>query len=62
MSESNKTIELELELLRDDVSDDALLVSDGTNEWWVPRSQCEYDKVLGTLTIPEWLAFEKGMI
>lgn len=55
-------IQLELELLRDDPADDALLVSDGTDEWWVPRSVCEFDESLGVLILPEWLALEKGMI
>lgn len=29
---------------------------------WVPKSLCEYDDTDSTLTLPEWLAQEKGMI
>lgn len=27
---------------------------------WIPKSQCEFED--GTLTLPEWLAKEKGLI
>lgn len=32
---------------------------------WVPKSQCELkmkDAIKGTITLPEWLAKEKGFI
>jgi hypothetical protein len=28
---------------------------------WFPKSQCEYDPSDSTLTLPEWLAIEKGL-
>ena len=38
----------------------------GEEPVWVPKSQCEFDtgaqEDKGTLTLPEWLALEKGMI
>ena len=34
----------------------------GTEPCWVPKALCEYDDTDGTLTLPEWLAQEKGMI
>lgn len=55
----------------------AYLVADGRTEIkkgdtapselriWVPKSQCELDivgKSSGILTLPEWLALEKGFI
>lgn len=43
----------------------AWLIHDGTREAWVPISACEWDgpdRGHGTLTLPEWLAKEKGLI
>lgn len=41
-------------------TDKAYLVDDGDKQVWVPKSQCEYDD--GVLTLPEWLARDKGFI
>ena len=60
MANPNDDIDLELELI--DQSDDAFQVSVGDETWWVPKSLCSYDEMNGWLTIPEWLALEKGMI
>lgn len=38
----------------------AYLVFDGAREVWLPKSQCEFAD--GTVTLPEWLAKEKGLI
>lgn len=35
---------------------------DGTKTEWVPKSQCEWDADNKTMTMPEWLAMEKGFI
>ncbi len=48
-------------------TDRAVLVDDGGEvPIWVPLSQCEFSRNIGrrthTLTLPEWLALEKGMI
>jgi hypothetical protein len=32
----------------------------GEKPAWLPKSQCEFED--GTLTLPEWLAKEKGLI
>lgn len=44
----------------------ALLVNDGINEVWIPRSQikdqCEEKGVISSIFITEWLAKEKGLI
>jgi len=44
----------------------AWLVSDGMHEAWLPKSQCELEKVrdkhLWMLTAPEWLLHDKGLI
>lgn len=29
---------------------------------WIPKSQAEFDEADGTLTLPEWLAKDKGLI
>jgi hypothetical protein len=38
----------------------AILVDAGTGKIWVPKSMCEFED--GTLTLPESLAKEKGLI
>jgi hypothetical protein len=49
-------------------SDKAILVSDGENKYWIPKSQIEETELdqdhAGNITIyiPEWLATEKGII
>jgi hypothetical protein len=44
----------------------AILVDDGTNQFWLPKSQIEYtdpDKYdVIIVTMPEWLAKEKDLI
>ena len=43
----------------------AILVSDGTKQAWLPRSQIEIeneDLKFSTVTLPEWLAIEKGLV
>ena len=43
----------------------AYRVYDGKRTEWVPKSQCELDivgKASAILTLPEWLALEKGFI
>lgn len=64
----NSPYEVDVRVLK--LTDEALLVSDGTNEGWIPMSQimegseitgdsCRYDT--GTLVIPEWLAESRGL-
>jgi hypothetical protein len=51
-------------------TDLAILVNDGDNDHWIPKSQIEEDIDWGSLdkgddiqvTIPEWLAEEKGLV
>lgn len=40
----------------------AFLFFDGTKEVWLPKSQCEWDQDTRTMTMPEWLAMDKGLI
>lgn len=43
----------------------AILVSDDgdkANAVWLPLSQIEWDEADGIVTMPEWLATEKGFI
>lgn len=35
---------------------------DGARTEWVPKSQCEWDNESQTMTMPQWLALEKGFI
>jgi mannose-6-phosphate isomerase-like protein (cupin superfamily) len=43
-------------------TDRAWLVFDGAKEVWVPKSQAELSEDQKTLTMPEWLAMDKGFI
>ncbi len=48
-------------------TDAAILVSDDatSEKVWLPKSQCELEREEGrvyTVTLPEWLAIEKGLI
>lgn len=29
---------------------------------WLPKSQVEFDEDAGTVTMPEWLAIERGLV
>jgi hypothetical protein len=65
----NDTINIEVTLHADPPLSLAILVSDDgeDNAVWLPRSQIEYDRdaAVGdviTVTLPEWLAMEKGLI
>lgn len=45
-------------------TDKALLVSTGEGDMWLPKSHVEYydDGKGGIVTMPYWLAYEKGLI
>jgi hypothetical protein len=42
----------------------AFLVHDGHRDVWIPKSQCEVTETSGpsVITLPEWLAKDKGLI
>ena len=47
-------------------TDDAYKVSDGVNEYWIPKSMAGsitmFDEIDMLIVIPEWLAIVKGII
>lgn len=49
-------------------TDKAILVNDGEDTYWIPKSQIDEESEVhhegdeGLLVIPEWLAEDKGMI
>jgi len=63
-------IELDLEIIN--FSEDAILVSDGYVEKWLPKSQCRdedgqpLDQLIrgqsGTFLVEDWLAKDNGLI
>jgi len=61
---ADETYEFCCDIVRE--TSDAYLVSDGENEYWIPRSQVKSENQIGNneyeLIIPEWLANEKGII
>lgn len=70
-------VDIACEIRQDDPTKKAIAVADGTMEevvdqrtgevterekwFWLPRSQIEIDGE-GTVTLPDWLAREKGLI
>lgn len=55
------------EILIDDPSKKAIRFYDGVTRVWLPRSQIEVEPHedggrLSVVTMPEWLALEKGLI
>lgn len=51
-------------------TDNAYLFTDGSvdqtgialNKFWLPKSQCDWDARAREMSLPEWLAEEKGLI
>lgn len=40
----------------------AWLFSDGVEKIWLPKSRCEWDEGEGMMSVPEWMAIEKGLV
>ena len=61
MSDS-KLIDLAVEIRHETAN--AFLVHDGHRDVWLPKSQCEVTETRGPsiVTMPYWLAKEKGLI
>lgn len=62
---NNETIEIAVEVIHD--TDAALLIFDGMNEAWIPRSLIEdYDTnargEISEITIPVWFAKQKELV
>lgn len=58
---------VELTLQKEAETEKAILVSDGINKGWIPKSQLEDDleDLAGgfiQIIIPEWLAIDKGFV
>jgi hypothetical protein len=43
-------------------TDLAYRFDNGDDLVWLPKSECEWDAGTQTMTMPEWLAFDKGLI
>lgn len=61
---TKKIVDITVQVRRETVK--AVLVSDGVTEAWLPRSQIEInisdDGQADVITLPEWLAMEKGFL
>ncbi len=57
-------VEIFMEIVVDDDKYKSILVTDGINEVWLPRSQIEieYRKDGVQITLPEWLAIKTGIV
>lgn len=58
----NDLIDIAGELIAPRETEKAYHFYDGTTKVWLPKSQCEWDGEEKTMTMPEWLALEKGLI
>jgi hypothetical protein len=64
----NNPVDIAVVIIRDENSDAAILVSETGHEddaVWLPRSQIEYTTDRHgrtTVTLPEWLAEDKGLL
>ena len=63
-TQKNLTVEIAVEVKHDTAK--AMLVTDGSVEAWIPKSQVTYEPLNNnketTITMPEWLAKNKGLI
>ena len=63
-STRSNLVELTLQLHHE--TDRAILVSDGDAKVWLAKSQCEHspanERGIVQVTLPEWLATEKGLV
>ena len=62
--EYKKVVTLELTCVvetHNDTNGGAYLLTDGDNEEWIPKSQCQ-DNEDGTFTMPEKFAYDRGFI
>ena len=63
-SESDEQVQVEdLEEKRE--TEKAILVTDGEKEYWLPKSQVEVepgDRGLINVSMPRWLAEDKGLV
>ena len=60
-------VDLEVHIERDEPIEKAVLVKLDGKKFWLPRSQIEIEykdqsERSATVTMPEWLAIEKGMV
>ena len=58
---STETVEIAGEVLASSTTD-AYLFTDGDATVWLPRSQCEWDPDAREMTMPEWLAMDRGLM
>lgn len=62
---ADEGIEMTADFVRE--TEKAILINDGDNEVWLPKSQIDYhlDEFKGVVYIndlPEWLAVDKGLV
>jgi regulation of enolase protein 1 (concanavalin A-like superfamily) len=60
-------VDIDVRVEGDEPADQAILVKIGGEKHWLPRSQIEIEytdqhKHFATVTLPEWLAIDKGLV
>ena len=61
-AQGNDLVDIAGELVPPRETPRAFRFYDGSNTVWLPKSQCEWDEESQVMTMPEWLAMEKGLI
>ena len=59
---ASETVEIPGEVDTVNSTTDAYLFTDGNSTVWLPRSQCEWDPDAREMTMPEWLAIDRGLM
>lgn len=59
---SNEFVDIEGELISPFETEKAYHFYDGSTRCWLPKSQCEWDDESKEMTLPLWLAEEKGLV
>lgn len=62
MAKQSELVDIEGELVSPYETNFAYRFYDGRTTVWIPKSQCEWDEHEKTMTMPRWLADEKGLV
>ena len=60
VSDTPETVDLDGEVKREAAN--AWYFHDGDNTVWLPKSLCEWDRDAKQMTVPVWLAEDRGLV
>lgn len=62
MAKQSELVDVEGELVPPIETEFAYRFYDGKTTVWLPKSQCQWDDEEGMMTMPRWLAEQKGLV